>query len=234
MSVRVMQKTLRELGDVDIARHSQRFFKTGKGEYGEGDRFLGIRVPVLRQQVRGFRNVGEKGIISLLQSPYHEERLFALLLLVDRFERSSASERYRIFQLYLSHTQYINNWDLVDSSASQIVGAHLMDKDRQPIYALARSSSLWDRRISIIATFYFIRHQDFQDALNVSELLLHDEEDLIHKAVGWMLREVGKRDPALEHQFLKTRYRDMPRIMLRYAIERFPEEERKRYLQSRI
>jgi len=234
MSVRSIQKSLRELGDADIASQSQRFFKTGKGEYGEGDRFLGIRVPILRKRVREFRNVSYKEILGLFHSPYHEERLFALLLLVDRFERSDGSERLKIYQLYLSYTRYINNWDLVDSSASQIVGTYLIDKDRQPLYELAGSSSLWERRISIIATFSFIRNHDFLDALNIADILVNDEQDLIHKAVGWMLREVGNRDPEVEKEFLKSRYRDMPRTMLRYAIERFPEPERKRYLQSRV
>jgi 3-methyladenine DNA glycosylase AlkD len=234
MSVRPIQKLLRELGDADIASQSQRFFKTGKGEYGEGDRFLGIRVPVLRRLVREYRSVSYKELLGLFHSPYHEERLFALLLLVDRFERSDVSERLKIYQFYLTHMEYINNWDLVDSSASQIVGIYLIDKDRQPLYELAGSSSLWERRISIIATFSFIRNHDFHDALNIAEILLNDKQDLIHKAVGWMLREVGNRDPEVEKAFLKTRYQDMPRTMLRYAIERFPESERKRYLQSRI
>lgn len=234
MSVRSIQKALRELGDANIASQSQRFFKTGKGEYGEGDRFLGIRVPVLRKQVRVYRSVSYKELIGLLHSPYHEERLFALLLLVDRFARTDTSERLRIYQLYLSHTGYINNWDLVDSSASQIVGAYLVDKDRQPLYELAGSSSLWERRISIIATFSFIRNLDFHDALNIAEILINDEQDLVQKAVGWMLREIGNRDSVVEKVFLKSRYREMPRTMLRYAIERFPEQERKRYLRSRI
>lgn len=234
MSVRSIQLALRELGDTEVASQSQRFFKTGKGEYGEGDRFLGIRVPALRKQVREYRSISYKELIGLLHSPCHEERLFALLLMVDRFSRSDASERLRIYQLYLSHTEYINNWDLVDSSASQIVGAYLVDKDRQPLYELAVSSSLWERRISIIATFSFIRNLDFHDALNIAEILINDEQDLIHKAVGWMLREIGNRDPVVEKAFLKSRYRDMPRTMLRYAIERFPEQERKRYLESRV
>jgi len=234
MSVRSIQKVLREQGNANIASRSQRFFKTGKGEYGEGDRFLGIRVPVLRKRVREYRSLSYKELLGLLHSPYHEERLFSLLLLVDRFERSDAPERLKIYQLYLGNTQSINNWDLVDSSASQIVGAYLIDKDRQPLYKLARSSSLWERRISMIATFSFIRNQDFHDALNIAEILISDEQDLILKAVGWMLREVGNRDPEVEKAFLKTRYRDMPRTMLRYAIERFAEQERKRYLESRI
>jgi 3-methyladenine DNA glycosylase AlkD len=234
MSVQPIQKKLRSLGNKEIAQHSQRFFKTGKGEYGEGDHFLGIRVPVLRNLVRTSNTLNTRQILDLLTSNYHEERLFALLWLVDRFNKANELERSQIYGLYLDHTRYINNWDLVDSSASQIVGSYLIDKDREPLYELARSASLWERRISIISTGSFIRNRDFQDALKISELLLNDDQDLIHKAVGWMLREIGKRDPDVEKSFLKTRYQQMPRTMLRYAIERFPDAERKAYLQSRI
>lgn len=229
-----IRKTLRELADPAIAEHSQRFFKTGKGEYGEGDRFLGIRVPALRAQARKFKDTPLKEMRRLLKSPFHEERLCALFLLTARFTRGDAEDRAAVYDLYLNNTRYINNWDLVDSSAPSIVGAYLADKDRQPIYELARSESLWERRIAILSTLYFIRNRDFEDALNISRMLLHDDEDLIHKASGWMLREIGKRDAAAEKAFLKSHCREMPRTMLRYAIEKFPEKERKAYLNGSV
>jgi 3-methyladenine DNA glycosylase AlkD len=234
MTVEEVRKLLRSLGDKQAAMHAQRFFKTGKGEYGAGDRFLGIRVPVLRQQIRQCAQLQHKAILSLLHSPFHEERLFALLLLVDRFSKAGEKQRASIYRHYLANTRYINNWDLVDSSASQIVGAYLEDKDRQVLYELADSADLWERRIAIISTFHFIRQNDFADTLRIAALLQNDQHDLIHKAVGWMLRELGKRDVNVEEEFLKSRYREMPRTMLRYAIERFPEQKRKKYLQGKI
>jgi 3-methyladenine DNA glycosylase AlkD len=226
----IMNK-LRELSDSDIAAQSQRFFKTGKGEYGEGDRFLGIRVPTLRKCVREYRAVSLEDTLKLLKSPFHEARLLALLILVAKYSSANDStERNAIYRSYLSHTEYINNWDLVDCSAHHIVGAHLFDKDRKPLYRLARSRSLWERRISVVSTFHFINRGDFSDSLAIAELLLNDQEDLIHKAVGWMLREVGKRDLRVEEGFLTTHYHEMPRTMLRYAIERLPEAERLAYL----
>jgi 3-methyladenine DNA glycosylase AlkD len=234
MTLAEVRKLLRGLGDAQAAKHAQRFFKTGKGEYGEGDRFLGIRVPVLRKQIRRCAHLRLHEILSLLHSPYHEERLFALLLLVDRFSKAGESRRASIYRHYLANTRHINNWDLVDSSASQIVGAYLEDKDRRVLYKLADSADLWERRIAIISTFHFIRLNDFSDTLHIASLLQNDQQDLIHKAVGWMLREVGKRDAPAEEEFLKSRYREMPRTMLRYAIERFPEQKRKQYLQGRI
>ena len=234
MTVEEVRKLLRGLGDAQAAQHAQRFFKTGKGEYGAGDRFLGIRVPVLRTQIRHCVQLPQKAILSLLHSPFHEERLFALLLLVDRFSKAGETQRTGIFKHYLANTRYINNWDLVDSSASQIVGAYLEDKDRRVLYDLADSADLWERRIAIISTFHFIRKSDFADTLGIAALLQNDQHDLIHKAVGWMLREVGKRDVHIEEEFLRSRYREMPRTMLRYAIERFPEQKRKKYLQGKI
>lgn len=230
MTAKQISKLLKELGDPVIAEHSQRFFKTGKGEYGEGDQFLGIRVPVLREQVKRYQSILLTEVKKLLTSPFHEERLFALLLLVRKFSKGSDEEKTIIYQLYLDNTQYINNWDLVDSSAYQIVGVYLETRDRQILYQLAQSHSLWERRIAIMATFQFIRNHQFDDTLQLSELLLNDTEDLIHKAVGWMLREVGKRDIATEKTFLKTHYKTMPRTMLRYAIEKFPKQERQQYL----
>jgi 3-methyladenine DNA glycosylase AlkD len=231
--IRQIIKKLQALGDRDIALHSQRFFKTGKGQYGEGDRFLGIRVPAIRKCAREYRTISLEDILALLKSPFHEVRLLALLILVARFSaanQSSSADQQAVYRSYLGHTKYINNWDLVDCSAEHIVGAHLFSRDRQPIYRLARSKSMWERRIGIVSTFHFIKRQDFSDTLAVVELLLHDKEDLIHKAAGWMLREVGKRDPSAERSFLAKHYRQMPRTMLRYAIEKFAEGERQAYL----
>ena len=233
MNARLISAVLRGLGDADIAQHSQRFFKTGSGEYGEGDRFLGIRVPVLRRHVRQCRDVEPEEVLELLASRYHEERLFALLLLVDRFKRGNKQERSWIYKQYLANTQYINNWDLVDSSADKIVGAYLEQCGRKPLYKLAKSSLMWERRIAVMATFHFIRQEDFKDTLAICELLLDDDQGLIHKATGWMLREIGKRDITAETDFLDRYYTVMPRTMLRYAIERLPETERRKYLEGR-
>jgi 3-methyladenine DNA glycosylase AlkD len=233
MNVSSISKVLRSLGDADIAQHSQRFFKTGKGEYGEGDRFLGIRVPVLRRHIRQFRDVASEDVLELLASSFHEERLFALLLLVDKYQRGTDREQAWIYKHYLANSQYINNWDLVDSSADKIVGARLQQRSRKPLYQLAKSKSLWERRIAVMATFHFIRQNDFNDALAICELLINDEEDLIHKATGWMLREIGKRDMNIEKDFLDRYHKVMPRTMLRYAIERFPGADRRKYLDGR-
>ena len=222
-------KKLSALGDGDIAIQSQRFFKTGKGEYGEGDRFLGIRVPTLRKCAREFHNVPLEDTLELLTSAYHEVRHLALLIMIAKFT-STASEQKVIYHSYLKSTPFINNWDLVDCSAEHIVGAYLYDRSRKPLYGLAKSRSLWERRISVMSTFHFIKKDDFSDTLSIAERLLHDPEDLIHKAVGWMLREVGKRDLNAEEKFLKAHYRTMPRTMLRYAIEKLPEAERQAYL----
>ena len=229
-----LEEVLRKLADPAIAEHSQRFFKTGKGEYGEGDRFLGVRVPVIRRQVSKFKDVAFQQVKALLKSAYHEERLFALLLLVDKYDRGSDDEKQIIYDLYLANTRYINNWDLVDSSAHKIVGSHLVDRDRSLLDTLSRSANLWERRIAVIATMRFIRDDQYEDTIKIAENLLEDEEDLIHKAVGWLLREVGKRDISVEKAFLKKHYKNMPRTMLRYAIERFPQNERKAYLDGRV
>jgi len=224
-------KKLRELSNSSIAAHSQRFFKTGKGEYGEGDRFLGIRVPIIRKLINEYRTISRKETLELLESPFHEARQLALLILVNRYSTSpDTTERNAIYGAYLGHTKFINNWDLVDCSAGQIVGAHLFSRDRNPIYRLARSGNLWERRIGIISTFYFIRRNDFSDTLAIAELLLHDQEDLIHKATGWMLREVGNRNRNAEEEFLEEHSHEMPRTMLRYAIEKFPGKKRLAYL----
>ena len=231
MNAGAISRVLRSHADADIARHAQRFFKTGRGGYGEGDRFLGIRVPVLRQHVRQFRDADLEEVLELLTSPFHEERLMALLLLVDRYGRGSVEERGHIYKEYLGSTRFVNNWDLVDSSADRIVGAWLAHRSRRPLYKLAKSKSPWERRIAIMATFHFIRHNDFDDTLALCVLLLDDDHDLVHKAAGWMLREIGKRDEQREKAFLDRYCAYMPRTMLRYAIERLPQADRRAYLE---
>jgi len=229
-----LQKRLKALGDPRVAEASRRFFKTGPGEYGEGDRFRGIRVPVLRSLAKEFQAVTVPDAGRLLGSAFHEDRLLALLILVRLYTRGDETLREEIYRLYLKNARCINNWDLVDSSAEHIVGAFLWDRSRAPLGRLARSSDLWERRIAVMATFHFIKRGEFGETLAVARMLLSDREDLIHKAVGWMLREVGKRDPEAEEEFLKEHHKRMPRVMLRYAIERFPEEKRRRYLKGEV
>ncbi len=234
VTAREMRAALRQLGDEKIAEHSAGFFKTGKGEYGEGDRFLGIRVPVIRQQVRRFRDAPERAVLAILRSKYHEERLLAVLLLVDRYGRGDSATRQRVFDAYLANREQINNWDLVDSSAHLIVGPQLENRDRGLLYELATADRIWDRRIAMMATYHYIRNDDYEDALQIATLLRDDQHDLIHKVVGWMLREIGKRDRDKEERFLQRHYRKMPRTMLRYAIEKLPEARRKAYLNGEV
>ena len=229
-----VKQTLESLGNPDIAEHSQRFFKTGPGEYGEGDIFRGIRVPVLRQTAKKFKLLSIQHTTELLHSPFHEDRLTALLIFVLKYQKGTEADKQAIYDTYLENTRFINNWDLVDSSAHKIVGPHLEDRDRSILYQLVRSDMLWERRISMMATYHFIHQDDFGDTLQLAELLLQDEEDLIHKSVGWMLRELGKRNYDLEDAFLEKHYASMPRTMLRYAIEKFPEERRQAYLKGTI
>ena len=234
MHTRKIQAKLRGLAKKENAEVAQRFFKTGPREYGERDKFLGIRVPVLRKLATEYQAISVEEAEKLLKSPIHEERLLALFILIRIYSKGAEPVKKRIFDLYLDNTEYINNWDLVDTSAEHIVGNFLLDKRKGPLYRLAKSKILWKRRISIMATFCFIKRLQYSDTLKISEILLHDKEDLIHKAVGWMLREVGKRNLPLEEEFLKAHYKDMPRTMLRYAIERFPESKRQRYLKGKI
>jgi 3-methyladenine DNA glycosylase AlkD len=229
-----IRRMLSELKDDAHAKALKRFFKTGRGEYGEGDVFLGIRVPQLRLLVREFENLELADAVSLLRSSVHEERLLALLILVNAYKRGDEETQGKIYDLYLENTHFINNWDLVDTSAEHIVGAHLRGRSKDPLYKLARSSSLWERRIAIMATFHFIKQGEFRETLSLAKILLEDGEDLIHKAVGWMLREIGKRDMRVEKEFLKRHYCQMPRTMLRYAIEKFPQEIRQAYLKGHI
>ncbi len=221
---------LAQLADPDQAAVLRGFFKTGPGQYGEGDVFRGIKVPVLRQLVKKYPDLPLADAETLLHAGHHEDRLLGLLFLVAKFEKGSAEVRRRIYQLYLANTSFINNWDLVDATAPNIVGAYLFDRRRAPLRRLARSGLLWERRIAIVATFYFIRRNQFDGALEIAGMLLDDKHDLIHKAVGWMLREVGKRDREAEEAFLREHCSRMPRTMLRYAIERFAREERLLYL----
>ena len=226
---------LRPLANPRIAEASRRFFKTGAGEYGHGDRFLGIRVPVLRKVARDARDAPLSAALALLRSPLHEERLIALFMLVDRFARGRPAARQRIFSEYVKQVpKHVNNWDLVDASAHLIVGAYLERRDRSVLYELASSPDLWSRRVAIMATFWLIKRGSFDDTLALAELLLDDGHDLIHKAVGWMLREVGNRDAEVAERFLRRHCRRMPRTMLRYAIERFPPRKRRAYLAGRV
>jgi 3-methyladenine DNA glycosylase AlkD len=230
ITAKEISKRLQKIGDKEDARFLQGFFKTGVGQYGEGDIFLGIRVPAIRKLAKEYKNLPFKEILSLLKSPYHEVRLFALISFVNTFAQGDEIIQKKIYDLYVANTHYINNWDLVDLSAPNIVGASLMERSRKPLYQLAKSKTLWERRIAMLATFYFIKNNQFDDSLKIAAILLQDKEDLIHKAVGWMLREVGKRDIDCAESFLQKHCRTMPRTMLRYAIERFTPAKRSKYM----
>ena len=225
---------LQAMGSPERARISQGFFKTGPGEYGAGDVFAGLTVPDLRELAKDVQPLPLSEVVRLLHSPIHEARFLALLILVQAYQKGDDTLREKIYTLYLNNTRHINNWDLVDASAEHVVGAHLNGRDRSPLIALSESKLLWERRISILATFHFIKRGESAETLRIAERLLRDPEDLMHKAVGWMLREVGKRDLAAEEAFLKRHCRTMPRTMLRYAIERFPEDVRQRYLRGEV
>jgi 3-methyladenine DNA glycosylase AlkD len=234
LDARVAQQRLRSLGCPEQAAILARFFKTGPGQYGEGDQFIGVKVPVIRNVGKAFQRLPLSEVECLLHSEIHEERLLALVILVGQFHKSDDAARKQIYDLYLANTQEINNWDLVDVSAPKIVGGYLEQRSRRPLYRLAKSACLWERRIAILATFHFINQGDFTDTLKIAEVLLGDKADLIHKAVGWMLREVGKRDVAVLEAFLNDHCRAMPRTMLRYAIERFPEKLRRKYMDGKV
>jgi 3-methyladenine DNA glycosylase AlkD len=233
VSYKDIQHMLLKLRNVEKAAILKRFFKTGKGEYGEGDKFYGITVPEIRKLVQEYFTADQQVLTRLLSSPYHEERLLALLILVRKFEKGDERVRREVYEYYLKHTSCINNWDLVDLTAPKIVGAYLFGKPKHILFLLAQSKNLWERRIAILSTFHDIYCRQPDTALRISELLLKDRHDLIHKAVGWMLREVGKRcGEDIEEEFLKKYYKTMPRTMLRYAIERFSSEKRLFYLHS--
>ena len=208
----------------------QGFFKTGRGQYGEGDIFLGVVVPDTRKIAKEFANLPLSEIKKLLYSKIHEERLCALLILVAKFAMANLAEKKEIFDFYIKHVRQVNNWDLVDLSAPRIVGGYLLDKPKNILYKFVRSKNLWEKRIAIVSTYTFIKNGEYQDTLKIAEILMHDRHDLIHKAVGWMLREVGKKSNKILKAFLKKFKTKLPRTTLRYAIERFPEKERKEYL----
>ncbi len=215
----------KERADVSV-----RFFKTGKGEYGEGDIFIGVTVPQTRAIAKKYTNLELTSLELLLKNKIHEARLLALLILVEKFKKSNEQARKEIVDFYLLHRSHINNWDLVDTSADKILGAYLLDKDKKLLYGFAKSTLLWERRIAMVSTFYFIRQKRFDDSFAIAKLLLNDTHDLIHKAVGWMLREIGKRDQKALETFLIAHYREMPRTMLRYAIEKFDKGKREFYM----
>ena len=225
-----VRKELQILADPEKAKILQRFFKTGPGEYGEGDVFLGVIVPKSRFLAKTFSLLPLDEVKALLYSGVHEERLVALLILVQKYNSASVREKEDIFRFYLDNLKQVNNWDLVDLTAPNILGVHLVAKDRGLLYRLANSDSVWERRVAIVSTYHFIRNDEFGDTLKIAEMLLHEDHDLIHKAAGWMLREVGKRDLAAEKAFLDEHYRVMPRTMLRYAVERFPESKKRYYM----
>ncbi len=234
MPLTEIKNSLAALADPERARNLQWFFKTGPGEYGEGDKFHGIKVPEVRKVAKRFVGIEVGEASSLLKSPLHEERLAALLILVAKFAKGDEDEKKLIYDLYLANTQYVNNWDLVDLSAYKIVGPYLINRSREPLHRLAASHSLWERRIAVLSTFHFIKNNDYSESLEIAGKLLSDPEDLIHKACGWMLREVGKRDMETEESFLRKHYTEMPRTMLRYAIEKFPEARRQAYLKGTV
>lgn len=231
--IKRLKVDLRKIANPEKAKILQRFFKTGKGDYGEGDLFLGVTVPESRKIAIEFKALSLEEISRLLKSKIHEERLIALLILVYNFQRDE-KKRDEIYSFYIKNKININNWDLVDLSADKIVGAHLFKKDKSILYELAVSENFWDRRIAIISTFYFIKNNKFDDTLKIAKILLNDKHDLIQKAVGWMLREIGKRDIKKLEKYLKENYKFMPRTMLRYSIEKFDEAKRKKYLQNKI
>ncbi|MBD3330778.1 DNA alkylation repair protein [Candidatus Peregrinibacteria bacterium] len=229
------KKELNSLANEKQAKNLARFFKTGKGQYGEGDKFLGIKVPIQRKVAKKFQNINLSDLKSLLSSPYHEHRLTALIILNHKFQKAQSEKtRTNLVKIYISQIKYINNWDLVDLSAPQILGVYLEHKPKDILYKYANSNNLWKKRIAILSTFHFIKNSKFEDTLKISKILLKDDHDLIHKAVGWMLREIGNRDLETEENFLKKHYKKMPRTMLRYAIEKFEESHRQKYLKGLI
>ena len=234
MHVAEIKRELRKKADRSKAAFLPRFFKTGPGEYGEGDRFLGVTVPNTRLVAKRYAAASPDVVDTLLHSGFHEDRLCALLILVHQYARAETfedeREKERIYGFYMAHRRQVNNWDLVDLSAPRIVGAWLHDKGKEELWALAESASLWERRIAIVSTLYFIQRREFSVTLRIARSLFRDKEDLLHKATGWMLREVGKKDEPVLAAFLRDHYHQIPRTTLRYAIERFPEKKRKSYL----
>lgn len=230
LNLKRLKSELKKLANKKQAAILAGFFKTGKGEYGEGDIFLGIKVPVQRKVASQYENLSLADLQKLLNSKIHEYRLIALLILLSQYKKDKARGKKKFVEFYLKNTKNINNWDLVDLSCPNILGDYLFSRPRQILYKLAKSKNFWEKRISIISTFAFLRNNEFADTLQISEILLNDKHDLIHKAVGWMLREAGKRNQETLENFLKQHYKIMPRTMLRYAIERLNAKKKKYYL----
>jgi len=229
------REEIRALANKEIAQHSLRFFKTDKGEYGHGDLFLGVRAPKIRLIAKKHIDISITDMKTLIQSKYHEERFLGLIILVNKYAKTKDKKnRNQLYKIYVSSFKYINNWNLVDVTCPHVTGKHLIDKDRTILYKWAKSEDLWTKRIAMVSTFSFIRKNDLEDTFKIAEILLQDKHDLIHKAVGWMLREAGKRDIKKEEAFLKKHYKTMPRTMLRYSIEKFPETKRQKYLKGTI
>jgi len=229
------REEIRALANKEIAQHSLRFFKTDKGEYGHGDLFLGVRAPKIRLIAKKHIDISITDMQTLIRSKYHEERFLGLIILVNKYAKTKDKKnRNQLYKIYVYSFKYINNWNLVDVTCPHVTGKHLIDKDRTILYKWAKSEDLWTKRIAMVSTFSFIRKNDLEDTFKIAEILLHDEHDLIHKAVGWMLREAGKRDIKKEETFLKKYYKTMPRTMLRYSIEKFPETKRQKYLKGTI
>ncbi len=234
--IKQLIKDLQEASSEERSKTSQRFFKTGKGEYGEGDIFIGLTMPDLRRISGKYTNLNLVKVQELLNSKIHEHRMSALVILVNKYKKGNEREKENIFGFYLKNAKKINNWDLVDISCPNIVGEFLYrnKEHRKILYELARSDNLWEKRISMVSMLYFIKYGDFEDPLALAEILLEERYDLMHKAVGWILREIGKKDVDVLKKFLKYHYKNIPRTTLRYSIERFPEEERKKYLLGNI
>lgn len=234
MNLTDIKQRLSQQSNQQTAKQLAKFFKTDKGQYAEGDIFIGIRMPVLRKIAKNALTLPLNDIPKLLKSKFHEHRMLALLILIYKYQKANDDLQSKIFKIFIDNRKYVNNWDLVDISSPHISGVYLLDKDKTILYNLAKSENLWDRRIAIVSTFAFIRNNQFEDTFKIADILLNDKHDLIHKAVGWMLREVGKRDLKAEKEFLKSRYKKMPRTMLRYAIEKFDEPERQKYLKNQL
>ena len=229
-----LRSKLNTLADKNVAKTMQWFFKTGKGDYGEGDVFIGLKVPTQRKLAKEFKDLSLTDIKQLLSSSVHEERLISLFILIGKYQKAEEKGKKEIFNLYLKNRKGVNNWDLVDISAPKIIGGYLLEKDKSILFKFAVSKNLWDRRIAILSTQEFIKNNNYKPTLQIAKMLIKDKHDLIHKAVGWMLREIGKKEIAVEENFLRVHYKEMPRTMLRYAIEKFPETKRKKYLQGKI
>lgn len=224
-----LRKELKKLSDTKKAAAMQKFFKTGEGEYAFGDVFIGLSVPYSRKLAIKYKDMTFEDLYKLIRSEIHEERLIALLIMVYNFQQDEMLQR-RIYEFYVKNIKFVNNWDLVDLSSDKIMGGYLIDKPKNILYKLAKSKIVWERRIAIVATFSFIKNGMFDDAISIAEILIDDDNDLIQKAVGWMLREVGKRNPELEVKFLDKHHKDMGRTALRYSLEKFPEKTRKTYM----